>query len=226
MNTLLHKNWWKYLSIFILLYVFIAAFLMPVPCLPILNETIRNTHFHIPMWFGMMLILLMSFVCSIKYLRTFDQKYDIVATKAVDVALLFGVLGLVTGMLWARYTWGEFWSNDPKQNASAVGMLIYLAYFVLRGAMDDEDKRAKISAVYNIFAFCIFIPLIFVVPRLTDSLHPGNGGNPAFGTYDMNSDLRMVFYPAIIGWTLLGLWLVSLKTRVELIWQKRMLGES
>ncbi len=92
---------------------------------------------------------------------------------------------------------------------------MYFAYLILRGSFDDDQRRARISAVYNIFAFAVFIPLIFIVPRLTDSLHPGNGGNPAFGKYDMDNRMRMVFYPAIIGFTLLGVWITELRVRLR-----------
>lgn len=219
-NTLLTKNWWKYLAIILLLYTIIAGFLMDVPSLPILNETIRNLHFHVPMWFGMILILLMSLSYSIAYLRTFNRTYDIIATAATDVGLWFGCFGMVTGMLWAQYTWGEWWSSDPKQNASAIALLIYFAYFILRGSIEDMDKRAKVSAVYNIIAFFSFIVLIWIIPRLTDSLHPGNGGNDGFSTIDMNNQLRKVFYPAILGWTLLGIWMVSLKVKLAVLEDK------
>lgn len=219
-NTLLTKNWWKYLAIILLLYTIIAGFLMDVPSLPILNETIRNLHFHVPMWFGMILILLMSLSYSIAYLRTFNRTYDIIATAATDVGLWFGCFGMVTGMLWAQYTWGEWWSSDPKQNASAIALLIYFAYFILRGSIEDMDKRAKVSAVYNIIAFFSFIVLIWIIPRLTDSLHPGNGGNDGFSTIDMNNQLRKVFYPAILGWTLLGVWMVSLKVKLAVLEDK------
>jgi heme exporter protein C len=74
--------------------------------------------------------------------------------------------------------------------------------------------------VYSIFAFAVFIPLIFILPRLTDSLHPGNGGNPGFNAYDMDSSLRMVFYPAIIGWTLLGTWISTVRVRLRRLERK------
>jgi heme exporter protein C len=74
--------------------------------------------------------------------------------------------------------------------------------------------------VYSIFAFAIFIPLIWVLPRFTDSLHPGNGGNPAFGKYDMDNQMRMVFYPAVIGWTLMGFWLGNLIVRISRLQNK------
>ncbi|HRI27707.1 MAG TPA: cytochrome c biogenesis protein CcsA [Chitinophagales bacterium] len=217
MNTLLHKNWWKYLSVALLLFTIIGGMLLPAPRLPILNETIRNLYFHVPMWFGMILLLLMSLVYSIKYLRGYNLQHDVVASAGVEVALWFGVLGLVTGMVWAKFTWGEYWSNDPKQLASAVGLLMYLAYFILRSAIDDDDKRALVSAVYNVVAFFVFIVLIGILPRLANSLHPGADGNPAFGQYDLDHWMRLVFYPAILGWTLLGVWLASLLVRLRLL---------
>ncbi|MFT5055257.1 MAG: heme exporter protein C, partial [Oceanospirillaceae bacterium] len=132
-----------------------------------------------------------------------------------SVGIFLGGLGLLTGSLWAKFTWGAWWVADPKLNGTAAAMLTYLAYLVLRGSMDDEQKRARLSAVYNIFAYVMMIVLIMILPRLTDSLHPGNGGNPAFGKYDMDNTMRLIFYPAVIGWTLLGAWLVNLQVRLD-----------
>jgi len=92
---------------------------------------------------------------------------------------------------------------------------MYFAYLILRNSLTDLQQRARIGAIYNIFAFAAFIPLIFVLPRLTDSLHPGNGGNPGFNAYDLDSKLRMVFYPAIIGWTLFGAWIATVRVRMR-----------
>jgi heme exporter protein C len=141
------------------------------------------------------------------------------------VGVLFGMMGIVTGMIWAKNTWGAYWTNDPKLNSAAIGMLIYLAYIVLRSSIEDEEKRARVSAVYNIFSFPIFVVLIFILPRLTASLHPGNGGNPGFNSYDLDSKLRLVFYPAVIGWTLIGYWIADLAIRKELIKQKQLDNE-
>ena len=120
-------------------------------------------------------------------------------------------------MLWAKFTWGTYWTNDPKLNGSALGLLIYFSYFVLRGSVKDELKKAKISSVYNIFAFAMLIPLIFILPRMTDSLHPGNGGNPGFNVYDMNSQLRVVFYPSVIGFILLGIWITNIRVGIKFL---------
>jgi heme exporter protein C len=214
------KHWWKALTVVLLVYVMIGGFLMDAPRLPILNETIRSLHFHVPMWFGMITLLTVSVVYSIRYLRSNNQKMDTYAVEFANSGMLFGILGILTGMVWARFTWGDWWSGDPKQNGSAIALLIYAAYFVLRGSLEDEQQRARISAVYNIFAFATLIPLLFVLPRMTDSLHPGNGGNPGFNAYDLDNNLRKVFYTAVIGWTLLGVWLTSLRIRLKKLQHK------
>lgn len=205
--------WWKILAILLLVYTLIAGLLLEVPRLPILNETIRALHFHVTMWFGMILMLGAAVFYGIRYLRTNDLKNDDLSLEFTNAGILFGMLGIITGMLWAKFTWGAYWSGDPKQNASAIGLLIYFAYLILRNSLPDLNQRARIGAVYNIFAFAAFIPLIFILPRMTDSLHPGNGGNPGFNAYDMDNVLRMVFYPAVIGWTLLGTWISTIRVR-------------
>jgi len=194
---------------------------MQFPYRSTLNETIRNTFFHIPLWFSMFILLIAGLVYSIKYLMKRDMNDDIIASSVTTVAILFGILGVVTGSLWARFTWGAWWTPDVKLNLSATAMLIYCAYLVLRSSVADRDRKAQLSAAYSIFAFVALIPLVFIIPRLTDSLHPGNGGNPALGGEDMESTLRMVFYPAIIGFTLLGLWIASLSIRYQRLIERR-----
>lgn len=205
--------WWKALAACLLIYTVVGGLLFEAPRLNILNETIRALHFHVPMWFGMIILLCTSLVYSIKYLSSSNPKHDIFAVEFANTGIVFGLLGIVTGMLWAQFTWGEWWSGDPKQNGAAIGLLIYMAYIVLRGSLEDEQQKARISAVYNVFAFAALIPLLFILPRLSDSLHPGSGGNPGFNAYDLDSNLRIVFYPAVMGWTLLGVWITSLKIR-------------
>ncbi|MES2796272.1 MAG: cytochrome c biogenesis protein CcsA [Bacteroidota bacterium] len=211
------KNWWKALSILLLFYVIFQGFLGEIPRQPILNETARNLYFHVTMWPAMITLLTISMINSIKYLRKSDIIFDEKAAEYTNTAIVFGILGCITGSIWGNYTWGDPWPNDPKLNSVAIGMLIYFAYIILRGSLDDEQKRARISAIYNIFAFAVFIPLIFILPRMTDSLHPGNGGNPGLAPADTNNQLRIVFYPAIIGWTLLAVWITTLKLRLRII---------
>jgi heme exporter protein C len=182
----------------------------------ILYESIRNLNFHVPMWFTMMAIMAVSLYHSIRTLSTNDLRQDRGASVAVHVGLLFCGMGLATGSVWARATWGAWWTNDVKLNGAAVTALIYLAYLVLRGSVTEPHRRAKLSAVYNIFAFMLLVLFLLVVPRLNqiDSLHPGSGGNPAFNQYDLDDNLRMVFYPAVAGWILLSLWLYRLRFRM------------
>jgi heme exporter protein C len=225
MNASMRKSWWKVLCAVFLAYTIIGGLLMPVPKLAIIHQSIRNLFFHVPMWFTMMALFFIGFVYAIKYLRSGALRDDIVSTQFVSVGLIFGCLGMATGMEWARFTWGEAWSNDPKQTCAALTMLIYFAYLALRGAIPDYDKRAKIASVYNIFAFALMIPLIWVIPSMTDSLHPGSGGNAGFNTYDLDNDLRKIFYPAVIGWALLGVWISTLFIRIKLLAKKDILNE-
>ena len=211
------KNWWKWLGSVLVIYSLIAGLLWDVPHLPILHESIRNLYFHVPMWFTMIVLYLIAVLYSIKYLRSGNEKYDLVAVESVNTGIEFGFLGILTGMIWGNYTWGSPWPNDPKLNGAAITTLVYLAYIVLRNAIDEEQKKARISAIYNIFAFPVMIVLLFILPRLTDSLHPGNGGNPGFGRYDLDRNMRLVFYPACIGWILVGVWIATLRYRIRLI---------
>lgn len=216
----MNKSWWKILSVVLLLYTVVGGFLMEVPRLSIVNETIRALYFHVPMWFGMVVMFLLSTLYGIRYLRKPDQDLDIISVEYANTGLVFGILGIITGMIWANYTWGTPWHGDPKQNGAAITLLVYLAYFILRGSLQNHEQRARLSAVYNIFAFAALIPLIFIIPRLTSSMHPGSGGNPGFNMYDLDSNMRKVFYPAVIGWILLGIWIATVRIRLRRVEEK------
>ncbi len=205
-------------------------------CFPyreILYETIRNTFFHVPMWFAMTVMVFVSFVFSIFYLVEKNEKYDLIAHECVVVALLFGVCGYLTGLVWAKYTWyiGVSWGDvvrkllleDVKMAAALVAIFFYAGYLIVRGLLVDHLKSEKIAAWFNILSFVVFMMCVFVLPRLTDSMHPGNGGNPAFSKYDLDSTLRLFFYPAVIGWILLSFWILSIRIRLEILTQKQTL---
>lgn len=211
-------KWWKWLSIILISYGLIGGLLLPVPRLHILNESIRNLYYHVPMWFVMIFLFAAAAFYALRYLKTDRIKDDLISAELTKVGVWFSVFGMVTGMIWAQFTWGEAWSNDPKQLGTAMGMLIYFAYLILRTGIKEEDKRARISAVYNIFAFALIIPLLYILPKQVDSLHPGSGGNPGFNQYDLDERMRWVFYPAILGWILFGLWLTDLSIRMN--WTK------
>lgn len=209
------RYWWKALAVLLLFYTLIGGFLIEVPRQVILYESIRNLYFHVPMWFSMIFLFLLSTIYSIKNLSSGSLEDDRKAIELVNVGIIFGVLGTITGSIWAKFTWGAWWTNDVKLNGSAITMLIYLAYLVLRGSLEDEQKRARIAAVYNIFAFVLLIVFIGILPRMTDSLHPGNGGNPGFNNYDLDNNMKLVFYPAVLAWILLALWMTNLRLRIS-----------
>jgi heme exporter protein C len=186
------------------------------------------------MWMVMMVLFIVSAVYSIKYLSKLNHRYDIYASSYAALGCVFGVLGYITGTEWVSVTWitdqnQSFASvlKEPKLLGAAIALLIYAAYFVLRGSFTDMDKRSRVSAVYNIFAFAMLFPSIWIIPRLVGSLHPGapgsDSGNPALDKNDMDMGMRAIFYPAVIGWTLLGVWIATLKIRIQLIKDKNLL---
>jgi len=219
MSEFLKKDGWKLLGILLIIYSIIAGFLIDVPELPIIRQSIRNLFFHVVMWFSMMVMFGTSLVRSLKYLSSFNIKHDVFAVQSVNVGLFFGMLGIITGMEWANFTWGKPWTNDPQLNGAAITILAYFAYAVLRRSIDEENKRARMAAVYNIFAFVMLIVFIGILPRLAEgSLHPGKGGSP-MTVASLDTDMRLVFYPAIAGWIIIGYWLTGIRVKISHIQQ-------
>lgn len=227
---MIRSTWWKIACILLLVYTCSYGFFVPVPSPPgvPLKETIRNLFFHVPMWIAMMVCFTVSVVYAVGYLRKQDPVKDIYSLEFARMGSVLAVLGLLTGMIWANYQWGKPWSSDPKQNGTAIAMLIYFAYFVVRGSLQDEEKQSRVGAVYNIFAYFMLFPTIWILPRLTDSLHPGGqgaDGNPGLNPRDTTNAMRSVMYPAFIGWSLLSVWIATLFVRVRLLQYKKMLHE-
>jgi heme exporter protein C len=199
-----------------LLYAVVVGFFIPIPD-TMIEESLRNVFYHVGMWFGMFAMLTTSFVYSLRYLRGFNAKEDIAAVEAVNIGLVYGILGIITGMIWAKNTWGDYWVRDPKLDGAAVGIFIYLAYTILRGSIDDVQKRAKVSAVYNVLAFILWIVFVLILPRTANSsIHPGQDGPPIMAL-DLSATTRLVFYPAMIGWILLAAWFLNIRIRMRKI---------
>jgi heme exporter protein C len=208
---------WKYGVAVWLTLVILLGFSIDIPEIQILKESARNLFLHVPMWFTMYIAFLAGVFYSIRYLNNPRPEMDMKAETATQVGVIFGICGLLTGSLWARFTWGTWWTfAEPKMNLAAVALLIYIAYFILRSAFDDPDKRARFAAVYNIFAVTTIPFLLYVIPRQLPSLHPGADGNPAFS--DMTApELRIIFYPAVIGFIGLSVWLMDIVYRSKKI---------
>lgn len=227
--NMIRQSWWKIFSFILLMYTCIMGFMIKIPVLDgRLQQSIRNMFFHVPMWFGMMVLFTVSIIYGIKYLSSQNPVHDFYSVEYARSGLVFGTLGIITGAIWANYQWGEPWSGDPKQNLAAIALLIYFAYFILRSSLTDQNKRAKISSVYNIFAYCMLFPTLFILPRLTESLHPGgegSQGNPALNGADLDPQMRLVFWPAVIGWTLLGVWISTLRIRYRICQENTLIYE-
>lgn len=189
------------------------------------GESWRNIFFHVPMWYAMMIMFFYSAYHSIQYLNKSSLQSDSNAANGAHAGILFGILGLVTGVLWSRVTWvreiegGDFqawWAGDPKQNAALVLVLIYLGYFLVRSTIAEPTQRAKVSAVLNVFGAAMIVPLLYIVPKVaTFSSHPGSGEEGVLAALkSLDAGQRMVFYPAALGFILLGVWLVELRSRI------------
>ncbi len=199
-------------------------FEMKFPNRMVLNESVRNLFYHVPMWFAMLALLGMACWYAVRYLRFGQLQDDVFADSLIRVGILAGILGCITGAAWARVTWQSWWpAADPKLNGVAIGMTMYLAYLLLRSTLSDPFQRARITSVYSVFIFPIFIALIVIMPKLSpNSLHPGSGGTVGFNKYDLDSTMRLFFYPAVIGWIALFYWIANLRYRIATLKEKQL----
>jgi heme exporter protein C len=199
-------------------------FEMSFPNRMVLNESVRNLFYHVPMWFAMLALLGMACWYAVRYLRFGELQDDMFADSLVRVGIVAGILGCITGATWARVTWQSWWpAADPKLNGVAIGMTMYMAYLLLRSTLTDPYQRARITSVYSVFIFPIFIALIVIMPKLSpNSLHPGSGGTVGFNKYDLDSTMRLFFYPAVIGWIALYYWIANLRYRIATLKEKQL----
>jgi heme exporter protein C len=204
--------------------VVIASFLY-VPAIPgfgATGETARIIVYHVPAAWIAVLAYLMSTVHSVAYLVTRDLSRDRRALVNAELGTVFCLLATITGAVWSRAAWGMYWNWDPRQTSIAVLLLIYAAYFVLRSALNDADRRARLSAVYATLAFVTVPFLAFVVPRVFPSLHPdlGAGGGRASA---MSPEVLVVFLASLICFTGLYLWLQNIGVRLYHLQAMRLL---
>ncbi len=190
----------------------VAAFLAPT--VPVLGDTTRVLYLHIPCAWLTVVALAWSMGHSIAYLKTQKMVHDDHAAGAAELGILFCVGATVSGAIWAKAKWGAYWNWDPRETSIFFLLLIYGAYLALRSALDDERKRARLSAVYSAVAFVSVPFLIFVVPRMYETLHPDPIINPR-GKVDMDPMIRWSFLAMLAGFTGLYVWMQSLRVRVS-----------
>lgn len=202
---------WRWLLFAWIAVATIAAFVY-APLVPLLEGTTRVLYWHIPAAWLTVVALGWSMLQSALYLWKRDLAHDDHAVTAAELGLLFCVGATVSGALWAKAMWGAYWNWDPRQTSIFFVLLIYGAYLALRAALDDPEKRARLSAIYSVAAFVAVPFLIFVVPRLYFSLHPDPILNDR-GKVEMDPRIRLVFGAMLVGFTFLFVWLQSLKVR-------------
>jgi heme exporter protein C len=190
------------------------------PLIQGLGELGRNMLLHVPMAMVGFIAFLMGTINSVLYLIKKRPVYDYRARAASAAGMLFTILATATGSLWARFSWGTFWNWDPRQTSIFILLLIYAAYFILRSLLEEsEEKKARIAATYNAIAFVTVPFLWFVLPRITQSLHPGGGGTEApilnlSGNVHTDRTLLNFHWLAVVLYTLVYVWIKDLYARV------------
>jgi heme exporter protein C len=207
----------KILKLFLLPYlaaVIAGAFLWPAPAEGFIGESSRIVFFHVPCAWTSSLAFLVAAAYSFAYLFRRNPWHDDIAAAAVRIGLLFGVLTLITGSLFANIMWGSWWNWDPRESSYLLLVFLYAAYVFLRASIDDPERRGRIAAAYALFAAVLMPFLVFVAPRVTASLHPQTVINPQ-GKILMDAPTKAVFFGALFGFSGLFLWMLSLDARVS-----------
>lgn len=202
----------------------------PVITLPYiigLEERARIIFFHVPMSWVAIIAYLVSMVFAIRFMRSRNIEMDDVSASAASVGTLFTILATVTGSVWAKFNWGSFWNWDPRESSIFILLLIYAAYFLLRSAIEDPERRARLSAVYSVIAFLTAPFLMFILPRLVPGLHPGSADDSNAGpllspkSSDINLTKQIVFGLALFAFTMVYFWLMNLHVRTTRLIRQR-----
>ena len=158
----------------------------------------RIFYFHVPLAWVAFLAFLVVFMASIRYLWKRDKKWDFIASSSAEVGLVFTTLVLITGSIWARPTWGVWWVWDSRLTASLVLWLIYLAYFIVRSYIGEEERRARFTAVVGVIGF-IDVPIVALAITLWRTQHPG----PVIFESGLSGEMMATLMVAIAAFTAL-----------------------
>jgi heme exporter protein C len=172
-------------------------------------------YFHVASAWGGMLSFIVAAVVGVFYLVRRQLKWDWLSQAAVEVGLVFGLTAIVSGMIWAHPIWNTWWVWEPRLTTTAIMELIYLAYFILRGALNTPEAKARLGAVYAIISV-ITVPITFFSIRLYRTIHPvviAAGGDAAFS---MSPRMLTAFFISLGVFTLL---------LVDLLWHRARLAQ-
>lgn len=227
------NKYFKFLLMVLMTFVIIAGIAFPVvsrpqywyefPVIPGLEEKAKIIFFHVPAAWLSVLAFLTSMLFGVKYLKNKDLDDDARSNAALQLGMVFSILATITGSVWAKFNWGTFWNWDPRETSIFILLLIYGSLFALRSAIDNEDKRARLSAVYAIIAFLTVPFFIFVMPRIMTGLHPGSANDSTAGPivdFQMNMNMRFVFFASLAAFTILYYWMWKLAYRSIIIKEK------
>jgi heme exporter protein C len=192
--------------------IIVAAFLYTEAASGFPGQTSRILFFHVPQAWVATLAFLVSMIASAVYLAKRRVKADDLALSAAELGFLFCVLATVTGSIFAKATWGSFWNWDPRETSIVILLMIYGAYFALRSAVPDPERKRVFAGVYSILSFITVPFLVFVVPRITASLHPEDTMNPA--NPGMDARTLTVFLGSLFAYTALFVWMLRLRMRI------------
>jgi heme exporter protein C len=194
--------------------VIAAAFLWPEPAKGFLGESSRIVFFHVPCAWAATLAFIVGAIYSALFLWKKNPWYDDIAAASIRIGLVFGVLTLVTGSLFANIMWGTWWNWDPRESSYLLLVFLYGAYLFLRAAVEDPERRPRIAAAYALFAGVLMPFLTIVAPRVTASLHPQTVINPQ-GKILMDMPTKVVFFNALVAFSALFFWMLSIAARTE-----------
>lgn len=201
--------------------VIVGAFYYAPLAKGFIGKSSRILFFHVPMAWVSFFAFIAAAVWSLLYLmRGRQERHDRAAAVSIQLGLLFGVLATVTGAVWARIMWGAYWNWDPRQTSLLISLLFYAAYLALRGAVDDPEKRARLSAAYALLGVVVTPFLFWIMPRLTYSLHPEPVVN-AEGKIDMESRMVQVLTASTFAFTVLFFWMHNLQCRLQALRAQR-----
>jgi heme exporter protein C len=219
--------WWKILIYVLMSAVIAAAFLMPTPMDPGASlgsaEVYRMFYFHVPQAWVASLAFVMSMIYSIMFLKTKKMDYDLKAVNANRLGLMFAILATLTGSIFAKMTWGEFWNwSEIREVSIFLLLIIYGAYFALRSALPNPETKANLSAVLSILFAVSALFLIFILPRVygTFSQHPSDSIVDDQGAITMSINVALIFVASLISFTLLFFWINNLSVRIGRMTEK------
>lgn len=175
-NNMLKKIIYAITAVLVLISIYLVFFIAPIPIDPGSAAGDPNNfkifYFHLPIAISAYLSFAIVFVSSILYLRSKNQKWDMLSLSAAEVGVVFAFLTLVTGSIWGKSAWNAYWvSWDVRLNTSLILFLIYLSYLMIRQAVEEPEKRARLSAVFGIIGF-ISVPISFLSVRFYSKMHP------------------------------------------------------